>query len=312
MADTGLIQEIKKKIFESGASACGCARAEKLQREYDFLVQWIKSGKYAGKEYFERTLALRADPEKIVHNAKTVIAVLYNYYSKESLHEKQFYRISKYAYGKDYHWVIQDKLDAVACFIKQITGSLNTQAFVDTSPIFEKAWAQRAGLGWIGKNTLLVNEKTGTFHFIGLIVTDIEMQYDTPVDEKCGNCELCINACPTGALTGPHELDARKCISNLTLDKNIVLPAELKDKFNNYIYGCDICQDACPWNKTLVPATEPHFQINEKLKGLSREDLENLNEDNFFKITEKSAIRRLGFSAFMRNIGFVKNSKENL
>lgn len=300
--------EIKKKIFETGAADCGFAKAEKLCREYDFLKQWIEKGFHAGKTYLERNPEVRADPGLLVESAKTVIAVLYNYFSSGTLSPQSGYRISKYAYGRDYHVVLYEKLNLVAEHIIQATGSHHTRVFVDSAPIFEKAWAQRAGLGWIGKNSLLVNERTGTFHFIGLIVTDIELQYDVPLEEQCRNCTLCMEACPTGALVGTHELDVRKCISHLTMEQRNPLPVELKDKFNNFIYGCDICQDACPWNKDLKPSADKSFQLSESLRKMSGEDWDALTEEKFLEIAEGSAMRRVGFSTLKRNIEFLKNA----
>ena len=299
---------IKKLLLETGASGCGFAKAGKLQREYDFLKQWVSHEFHAGKAYLEQNPELRADPEMLVPGAKTVIAALFNYYNPDTLSAKQHYRISRYAYGKDYHVVLKEKMNIVADYIRQHSGSLNTRVFVDSAPIFEKAWAQRAGLGWIGKNSLLVNKDTGTFHFIGIIVTDVELQYDTPVEERCGNCQLCVEACPTGALVGPHELDVRKCISHLTMEQKNPLDASLKDKLNNFIYGCDICQEACPWNQNLKPSADTPFQLSESLNSMSQEDWENLTEEKFLEITANSAMRRVGYQTVKRNIAFLKEN----
>jgi len=297
---------IKKLILETGASECGFAKAEKLQREYEFLKRWVNHEFHAGKTYLEQNPELRADPEMLVPGAKTVIAALFNYFNPDTLSAKQYYRISRYAFGRDYHQVVKEKMSVVADYIRQNTESLNTRAFVDSAPIFEKAWAQRAGLGWIGKNSLLVNKNTGTFHFIGIIVTDVELHYDIPVEEKCGNCKRCVEACPTGALVGPHELDVRKCISHLTMEQKNPLEASLKNKLNNFIYGCDICQEACPWNKNLKPCSDKPFQLLESLNMMSKEDWENLTEEKFLEITEYSAMKRVGYSTIKRNIDFLK------
>jgi len=296
---------IKKLILETGASECGFAKAEKLQREYEFLKRWVNHEFHAGKTYLEQNPELRADPEMLVPGAKTVIAALFNYFNPDTLSAKQHYRISRYAFGRDYHQVLKEKMNIVADYIRQNTGSHNTRVFVDSAPIFEKAWAQRAGLGWIGKNSLLVNKNTGTFHFIGIIVTDVELHYDIPVEEKCGNCILCIEACPTGALVGPHELDVRKCISHLTMEQKKPLEVSLKNKLNNFIYGCDICQEACPWNKNLKPCSDKPFQLLESLNTMSKEDWENLTETKFLEITENSAMRRVGYTTIKRNIDFL-------
>jgi len=302
--------EIKKKIFDTGAAECGFARAETLQREYDFLVQWTSQGLHAGKTYLERNPEVRANPALLVPGAKTVIAVLYNYYTDEKLPQHLPYRISRYAYGKDYHKVINDKLAGVAAFIKQQYQSQNTRVCVDTAPIFEKAWAQRAGLGWIGKNSLLVSEKTGTFHFIGIIITDVELHYDTPVEEKCGSCTLCLEACPTDALLAPHQLDVRKCISHLTMEQKNPLPESLRENFSGFIYECDCCQEVCPWNHHLKPTEIREFQLCVPLKKMTAADWETLTEEEFLNITEGSAIRRIGFQSLQRNIRFINEKND--
>ncbi|HOY33443.1 MAG TPA: tRNA epoxyqueuosine(34) reductase QueG [Bacteroidales bacterium] len=311
MKSPELSLEIKKKILDTGASDCGFARAEKLQREYDFLKQWLAKGFHAGRDYLERTAESRGNPELVVPGAKTVIAALYNYYLPDTLSQKQCYRISRYAFGRDYHMVIKERLESVAVFIRQVTESHNTRVFVDTAAVFEKAWAQRAGLGWIGKNSLLVNKKSGSFHFIGLIITDAELQYDVPVEEQCGNCNLCVEACPTGALVGPHELDIHKCITGMTMDQKNPLPAERRSQFGAFIYGCDICQEACPWNKGLKPNDDKYFQISGSLKKMSAAEWENLSEERFIEITEHSAMKKISFSTLKRNIDFIRMGKIN-
>lgn len=301
-----LSREVKKTIMATGASACGFAKARMLQREYDFLMQWLSKGYHAEKAYLERNPKGRANPEIIVPGARTVIAVLFNYYTHDEQGKPGNYSVSRYAHGRDYHLVLNERLAKVAGYIMLNTESLNTRVFVDSAPIFEKAWAQRAGLGWIGKNTLLVNENTGTFHFIGLIVTDIELIYDKPVEDKCGDCNLCIEACPTDALKGPHELDVRKCLSHLTMEQKNPLPEEMKEQFCNFIYGCDLCQEACPWNKDLKPCDDKDFLFSEALKNMTKEDWENLTEEKFKEISEHSAMRRVGFAVLKRNIDFLK------
>ncbi|HOV10484.1 MAG TPA: tRNA epoxyqueuosine(34) reductase QueG [Bacteroidales bacterium] len=302
--------EIKKKIFDTGAAACGFARVETLQREYDFLVQWTAEGLHAGKTYLERNPEVRANPALLVPGAKTIIAVLYNYYTGEKLPDQSPYRISNYAFGADYHKVLNEKLAGVAAFIKQQSQSQNTRVCVDSSPIFEKAWAQRAGLGWIGKNSLLISEKTGTYHFIGVLVTDVVLHYDIPIDEICGSCTLCLEACPTGALIAPHKLDVRKCISHLTMEQKNPMPEGLRKNFNGFIYGCDCCQEACPWNKKLKPTPIREFQLSLPLKNMTAGDWETLTEEKFLDITEDSAIRRIGFQALQRNIRFIKEKND--
>ncbi|MDD4215286.1 MAG: tRNA epoxyqueuosine(34) reductase QueG [Bacteroidales bacterium] len=296
---------LKKKILDTGASACGFAQAEILENDLAFLNQWVKRGFHALKDYLEKDTEKRADPRLVSPNAKSVISVLYNYFNEDTLPEAQHYRISRYAHGRDYHDVIKERLGPVVDFITTETRSKNTQLFVDSGPVLEKAWAKLAGNGWIGKNTLLINEKYGSFNFIGTIITDIKLDYDTSVPNNCGDCNLCIEACPTVALSDDSGLDVRKCISNFTMQKNTELPTAIRDKFNNYIYGCDICQDVCPWNKN-IESGKSIFPVSEKLKALKKEDFENLTEDEFDKIFSDSAIRWIGYKTLKRNIDFLK------
>lgn len=305
MDTLSLSSEIKRKITETGCLHSGFAKAELLKREYDFFISWLVEGKHAQKAYLEREPIKRADPTLLVKGAKSVISILFSYYTPEDLSEKHFYRISKYGYGKDYHIVLKKKLKDIVDHITTLTGSKNTIAYVDSAPIFEKAWAQRSGLGWIGKNTLLINKNTGSFHFIGTIVTDVELQYDIPVDEKCGNCNKCVEACPTGALVNPHELDVRKCISHLTMEQKKPLDVEMKSKFNNFIYGCDICQNCCPWNKKLLSCSDSSFYPSEQLRNMNKHDWEILNEEKFSEIFKDSAVERITFQCLKRNIDFL-------
>ncbi len=296
--------QLKQKMQDLGFSSVGFAKAEALTEDLAFFKTWMAKGFHAGKAYLERNPELRANPILMMPETKSVISGLISYYTAETLPESQYYKISRYAYGKDYHTVINAKLKQVVDYIAEQTSNKNTRAFVDSSPIFEKAWAKHAGLGWIGKNTLLLNQTTGSFHFIGTIITDIELEYNAPQAEKCGSCTKCLDACPTQALS-PYEIDVRKCITHLLEQKNEI-PAELKSKLNNYIYACDICQEACPWNQDLQPTTVADFQISSSLLQMKKEDWEQLTEEKFTELFQNSAIERIKYAGLKRNIDFVR------
>jgi epoxyqueuosine reductase len=299
---------IKRKISESGYLNSGFARAELLQRDYDFFLKWLAKGNHAQKAYLEKEPLKRADPRLLVKGARSVISILFSYFTAEDLSEKHFYKISKYGYGRDYHIVLKEKLNDLVAYIKTLTQTENTIPYVDAAPVFEKAWAQRCGLGWTGKNTLLINKNLGTFHFIGTIITDVELEYDVPAEEACGSCRLCMDACPTGALIAPHEIDVKKCISHLTMEQKNALPGELIEKFNNYIYGCDICQDCCPWNKNLQACGDESLYPSDDLEAMTKNDWEILSENKFNELFHDSAVARVGFNTLKRNIDFIRDT----
>ena len=255
------------------------------------------------ENHFEK----RTDPRKLFENAKSVISVLYNYFPKTIIPEDNNYKISKYAYGKDYHFVIKRKLNELIEYIRKEVGEINARAYVDSAPVLDRAWAARAGLGWIGKNTNLITKERGSFFFIGEIITDLELHYeDKPIPKNCGHCTKCIEACPTHALR-PYEVNANKCISYLTIEnKDEKLPEDLKGKFNDWIFGCDICQDVCPWNQKSEPHNEPAFEPVEELLKLRKSEWENLSEEEFRKIFKDSPVKRTKYKGLMRNIRFVQ------
>ncbi|MFO7828176.1 MAG: tRNA epoxyqueuosine(34) reductase QueG [Bacteroidales bacterium] len=295
---------IKQKALELGFLAIGFSKAEFLEKESHQLKAWLNSGFHGEMKYMETHFEKRVDPTKLVEGAKSVISVLYNYFPKEQ-QKKDAYQISKYAYGKDYHYVVKEKLFQLLEFIKAETGNVNGRAFVDSAPVMDKVWAAKSGLGWIGKNTNLISKQYGSFVFIGELIIDLKLEYDKPSKDYCGNCTKCIDACPTNALT-PYRLDARKCISYLTIEKKGELPPELKGKWENWIFGCDICQDICPWNSKARPHNEPQFKLTEKLQYLKKEDWEKLDNTKFKKIFKNSAFQRTKFEGLKRNIEFLK------
>ena len=298
-------REIKQKALELGFSAIGISKAECLEKESKQLKEWINKRFHGEMQYMENHFEKRVDPRKLVEGAKSVISVLYNYYPKEQ-QKKDTYQISKYAYGRDYHYVLKEKLHRLYDFINNEIHETNGRAFVDSAPVMDKVWAARSGLGWIGKNTNLISKELGSFVFIGELILDLELNdSNLPIKDYCGNCTKCIEACPTGALK-PYQLDARKCISYLTIEKKGELPPEFKGKWNDWIFGCDICQDVCPWNSKARPHNNPQFKLTEKFQYLKKEDWEKLDKTRFKKIFKNSPVQRTRFEGLKRNLEFLK------
>jgi epoxyqueuosine reductase len=300
-------QKIKDKAIELGFFACGISKAGFLPEDAKRIRKWLAKGFHADMAYMENHFEKRTDPVKLLEGAKSVITVLFNYFPKDIIPSEDNYKISKYAYGKDYHFVMKDKLKELLNFIEAETGETNSRAFVDSAPVLDRAWAAKSGLGWIGKNTNLITKKQGSFFFVGEIITALELDYsDMPIPKSCGHCTKCIEACPTHALR-PYEVNANKCISYLTIEnKGDTLPEDLKGKFEDWIFGCDICQDVCPWNRYSIANIEPGFQPNERLMNMRKTDWENLTEDEFKVIFKNSAVKRTKYKGLVRNIEFVK------
>jgi epoxyqueuosine reductase len=302
-SDKLLTQLIKNKAGELGFSACGICKTEKLEEYEGYLKSSIDSGFHGEKEYLVYNLEKRLNPQTIIPNAKSVIVLLINYYTGEKQDEKSFYKISRYAYGKDYHDVINEKQTILEQYIKTLLPDSQTASFVDSAKMLDRALAKKSGLGWIGKNCLLVNKEFGTFCFIGEIVIDKEFVYDKPSDnDLCGTCTRCIDACPTKALTGPNRLNAPKCIPYNTIERRNEFPDDMKVKLHQWIYGCDICQDVCPHNKDLKPTAESAFFANPELLAMTKEDWENLTEEKFNQLFSESAVRRTKYEGLIRNI----------
>ena len=296
---------IKTQAKELGFFDCGISKAEQLSKDAEKMELWLSQGNHGDMSYLERNKDKRYNPELLVENAKSVISILYNYYPSQKLDEDDNYKISKYAYGNDYHYIIKEKLKKLLAVIEEKTGKSNARVFTDSAPILDRAWAHKSGLGFIGKNTLLINKKGGSFFFIGHIIIDLELHYEDEVDLKnyCGSCTQCIDACPTNAIKDNY-VDARSCISYLTIEYKGELPHNLKGKFNNWIFGCDICQDVCPWNRFSTPHKEPLFEPDYNLQIMKKNQWENLEKPHFNKLFKNTAIKRTGYNGLKRNIEF--------
>lgn len=303
-----LSNQIKSESKELGFYACGISKADYLPDDESRVEDWLKNQMHGEMSWMERNKEKRYDPTKLVEGAKSVISVLYNYTPEQKLPTEDNYNISCYAYGNDYHKVLKDKLHQLLIFIESVAGKRNARVFVDSAPVLDRAWAHKSGLGFIGKNTLLINRKGGSFFFIGHIILDLELDYSENEGEKnfCGSCTLCINACPTDALE-PFKLDARKCISYLTIEHRSEIPPALKGKFNDWIFGCDICQDVCPWNRETEPHQEPLFALSDELRSLNKKDWDDLDKDQFKALFLQSALQRTGFEGLKRNLNYLKD-----
>lgn len=294
---------IKAIATQLGFTFCGIAKAEFLEDEAPRLAEWLKRG-YAGKmTYLENHFDKRLDPTLLVPGARSVISLLYNYFPAKEVESDV--RISKYAYGDDYHDVVRAKLREFMALIHERIGAVEGRVFVDSAPVMERAWAKRSGLGWIGKNSLLINKKYGSFFFLAELIVDLDLEYDGPVRDYCGTCTACMDACPTDAIPEPYVVDGSRCISYFTIELKDEIPSDMKGKFGNWVFGCDICQDVCPWNRFSVPHNEPAFTPDRQLQMTSSEWRE-MTEDVFRAVFRKSALKRTGFKGLMRNLKFVR------
>jgi epoxyqueuosine reductase len=305
-----LTKHIKLKAQELGFMYCGISKAEFLAEQAPKLENWLKNNMHGNMQWMENHFDKRLNPALLHEGTQSVISVLLNYFPSSQQIEDT-YKISKYAYGEDYHYVLKDKLNLLLDFIKIQIGEVNGRAFVDSAPIMDKVWAEKSGLGWIGKNANLINKQSGSFFFIGELLLDVELDYDGPIKDYCGTCTACIDACPTNAIVEPYVVDGSKCISYYTIELKEMIPAEATGKMDNWIFGCDVCQDVCPWNRFSIPHTEERFLPNQNLLNMSKTDFEALKEDVFKEITKKSAIKRTKFGGLKRNIDFLKLKKEN-
>ena len=302
MAPAELSRLIKLFSSELGFNHCGIARAEKLNDHKSRLKDWLDSGFNGTMGYMERNFELRTNPTLLVEGALSIISVSLNYYSKDRSGDNHA-MFSKYAYGRDYHLIIKDKLYLLLEYIKTQSPELKGRVFVDSAPLLERAWDKRSGLGWIGKNSLLLNRETGSYSFLGFLIVDKELEYDDPFsDDYCGSCSLCIDSCPTSAINNDRSLDSRKCISYLSIEKKGDFDPLDKVSLNGWVFGCDICQDVCPWNRKLRETQEEGFTILPEIAEKSTEDWKLITEDEFNSIFRNSPVLRTGYKSFLRNL----------
>jgi len=301
--------KIKDKAKELGFLACGIAKAEKLQSDEKPLEEYLKKGFHGKMKYMENHFKKRLDPTLLEEGAKSVISLLYNYYTPEKQQDTEAPIVSKYAYGKDYHLVIREKLNLLLEFIQTNFGDVKGRGFVDSAPVLERAWAQKAGLGWIGKNGNLLNKQLGSFFFISELIIDLELSYDNEITQNhCGECTRCIDSCPTQAIIQPGTVDGSNCISYLTIELKDEIPDEFKGKMQNRVFGCDICQDVCPFNKKRATMhNEKQFEPKPELLQLTKKDWYNLSQEQFSFLFKDSAVKRTKYKGLMRNLKFIKH-----
>ena len=302
---------IKKEAEQLGFMFCGISRAGFLEEEAPRLEKWLKNGMHGEMQYMENHFDKRLDPRLLVDGAKSVISLGINYFTDQEQADPLSPKISKYAYGNDYHQVIKEKLKQLLAVINEKIGEVNGRVFVDSAPVLDKAWAKKAGLGWIGKNTNLISKKSGSFFFLAELIIDLELEYDIePATDHCGTCTKCIDSCPTEAIVAPYIVDGSRCISYLTIELKNEIPQEFKGKMDNWMFGCDICQDVCPWNKFSVLHQQPAFTPYPDLLNLNKRDWEEMTEDVFQKVFKNSAVKRTKFSGLKRNIAFLKTTAD--
>lgn len=299
---TSLIKQEAKRL---GFLSCGISKAGFLEEEAPRLENWLNQNRHGQMSYMENHFDKRLNPTLLVDDAKSVISLLLNYYPSET-QTQDSYKISKYAYGQDYHFVIKEKLKELLYFIQTEIGEVSGRAFVDSAPVLDKAWAAKSGLGWIGKNSNLLTQKVGSFYFIAELIVDLDLEYDTATTDHCGTCTACLDACPTEAIVAPYVVDGSKCISYFTIELKDNLPQEMKGKFNDWAFGCDVCQDVCPWNKFSKPHNEPLLKANESILNFSKKDWEEITTETFNKVFKNSAVKRTKLEGFKRNIDFLK------
>ena len=298
---------VKSTALDLGFNYCGISRAEKLEEEARYLEEWLNKGYHGTMKYMENYFDLRTDPTKLVPGAKSVITLLLNYFPEE-IQKEGVPKISKYAYGFDYHEVIKAKLKTFLQILRENIGEITGRGFTDSAPVLERSWAERSGLGWVGKNGNLITKDNGSFFFIATLITDLELEADNPfIKDYCGTCTKCIDACPTDAILPDKVIDGSKCISYFTIElKDMLIPEKMKGTFENNLFGCDICQDVCPWNRFSKPNTTPEFTPINEVLNFNENDWEELTEESFKIIFRKSPIKRSKFEGIRRNLKFLE------
>ncbi len=298
---------IKAESKRLGFFSCGISKAEFLEAEAPRLEDWLNKNRNGEMGYMENHFDKRLDPTLLVPGSKSVISLLFNYYP-ETKQREDSYKISKYAYGTDYHLVIKDRLKELLHNLQERVGKVEGRAFVDSAPVLDKAWAARSGLGWIGKNSNLLTKQVGSFYFIAELIIDLDLDYDHPVTDHCGSCTACIDACPTQAIVDPYVVDGSKCISYFTIELKNEIPAYAQDKMEDWMFGCDVCQDVCPWNRFSKPHNEPLFNPRTKILEYSKKEWSELTQEVFSEIFRKSPVKRTKYEGLMRNISFLEEN----
>ena len=296
---------IKAEAKRLGFLSCGISKAEFLEEEAPRLERWLHNNMHGNMHYMENHFDKRLDPTLLVEGSKSVISLTYNYYTDAVQQDADAPKISKYAYGVDYHYVIKDKLNQLLEYIKDEIGDVHGRTFVDSAPIMEKAWAKKSGLGWIGKHSNLITQKVGSYYFIAELIVDLDLEVDHAVTDHCGSCTACIDACPTQAITEPYKVDGSKCISYFTIELKENIPSEVKGQLDHWMFGCDVCQEVCPWNRFSKNHSEPLFNPNPKLLSMSKKDWEEITQETFNKVFKKSAVKRTKYSGLKRNVRFL-------
>jgi epoxyqueuosine reductase len=297
---------IKAEAKRLGFLSCGIAKAEFLEHEAPRLETWLNNNHQGKMSYMENHFDKRLNPTLLVDDAKSVISLLLNYYPSKTQNPNS-YKISKYAYGEDYHFVIKQKLSELLHSIQSQIGEVSGRAFVDSAPVLDKAWAAKSGLGWIGKNSNLITQKVGSFYFIAELIVDLDLKYDNPTTDHCGTCTACIDACPTEAIVSPYVVNGSKCISYFTIELKDAIPLEMKNKMDDWMFGCDICQDVCPWNRFSKPHAEPLFNPKKEILDFTYKDWDEITTETFNKVFKNSAVKRTKLTGLQRNINFLAN-----
>jgi epoxyqueuosine reductase len=301
-------QLVKQTARQLGFDYCGISKAEFLEEEAPRLEKWLKENKQGEMAYMENYFDKRLDPRLLVEGSKSVISLLYNYYPHQT-QNTDAPKLSKYAYGKDYHQVIKDKLKEFMSRLEEKIGEINGRVFVDSAPVLEKAWAANSGLGWRGKNSNLITKQQGSFFFLAELILDLELEYDGPIKDYCGTCTRCLDACPTQAIVEPYVVDGSKCISYLTIELKEAIPSSFKNQMENWAFGCDICQDVCPWNSFSKPHREPLFNAKNNLLELTENEWTDITEETFRELFKNSAVKRTGYKGLKRNLQFIKTKE---
>ena len=300
-------QLIKQKAEKFGFQSCGISKAEFLEEEALRLETWLNKGYHGEMKYMENHFDKRLNPTLLVDGAKSVISLSYNYFPKVKIDEINNFKISKYAYGEDYHEVIKDILKEMVTELQEEIGEFGFRVFVDSAPVLEKAWARKSGLGWVGKNANLITKKHGSFYFLAEIICDLELEYDLAVTDHCGSCRACIDACPTQAIVSDRIVDGSKCISYATIELKNEIPDYFNGKMDDWMFGCDVCQDVCPWNRFSAPTLQEKFAPNFQKLNFRKNEWKELTQELFSEIFKKSAVKRTKFSGLMRNINLLND-----